>query len=142
MGLNTFGIPRNASWIGNGELFCHIANHSHGNIDRIAEKRSEKADGSNLHAKAEAIVVSTSLSNQFPVLIIQMKIPGELFWGWFTDVASIALFLGFGKILNGHRGNLSFSSVISRLATNRISRLIHVPGVSGTMRGLGCARSA
>jgi hypothetical protein len=47
-------------------------------------------------------MISTALSHQGAILIIEMKIAGELLGGRFTNIAAIALLLCLGQILNRH----------------------------------------
>src|SRR6266705_3847049 len=102
LGLDSFGVPHDALWVSNVQLGSHVRNNSHRNIDRISEKGSQEPERSNLNPKAQTIVLSTTLGNKQTIFVVQMKIASELFWGWFANIASIALFLFFGEILNGH----------------------------------------
>jgi hypothetical protein len=47
-------------------------------------------------------MISTTLSHKSAILIIEMKIAGELLGGRFTNIATIALLLRLGQILNRH----------------------------------------
>src|SRR2546421_11466632 len=102
LGLDSLGILHNALRIGNAQLRSHIGNDSYRDINRISEKGSQEPECSNLNPKAQTIVVSATLGNEQTISVIQMKIAGELLRGRFADIASIALFLFFGKIINGH----------------------------------------
>jgi hypothetical protein len=57
------------------------------------EKGSQEPERADLNSKAETIVFTTALGNECAILIIEMKRAGELLRGWFTDRASITLFL-------------------------------------------------
>ena len=71
-------------------------------LDVVQSPRTGKQLQKCLHNKAETIVLSTTLSNERTILIIQMKIASELLQGRFAHVASIALLLFFGEVINGH----------------------------------------
>src|SRR5260370_39098962 len=102
LGLDAFGVPHDALWVGHVQLGSYVRNDSHRDIDWICQKGSQEPKRSNLNPKAQTIVISTTLSNEQTIFVVQMKIASELFWGRFANIASIALFLFFGKILNGH----------------------------------------
>lgn len=61
LGLDAFGVPHDALWIGNVQLGSHVRNNSHRNIDRISEKGSLEPERSNSNPKAQTIVLSTTL---------------------------------------------------------------------------------
>jgi len=66
------------------------------------EKGSQESERADLNPTAETIVIPTTLGDELTIFVVQVKIAGELFWGRFTDVASITLFLFLGEILNRH----------------------------------------
>src|SRR5260221_12652965 len=73
-----------------------------GTLTSKVEKGSQEPERADLNPKAETIVFSTTLGNEQTIFVIEMKIAGELLWRWFANIASIALFLFRGQILNRH----------------------------------------
>ena len=73
-----------------------------GTLTGKVEKGSQEPERADLNSKAETIMFSTTLGNEQTIFVIEMKIAGELLWRWFANIASIALFLFLGKIINRH----------------------------------------
>lgn len=80
-----------------------IGNDPNRHIDRISQKGPQESQRADLDPKAQPVVVTTPLLNQGAIFLIQMKIAGELLWGWFAHVMSIALFLCCSQVINRHR---------------------------------------
>lgn len=61
------------------ELSCQRGNDHRRNIGRIVEEGAEIADRCQLNGESEPVVFFSPAVDQGPVMIIQVKVPGEFF---------------------------------------------------------------
>ena len=96
------GIAGEDRRIGNVELGSQRQDDAVRNIGRIGQERTQKPNRTELEGKAQARVLVTTRFQQRAVSVIEMKVKGQLFWGWLSHIAAIPAALLSRQERNGH----------------------------------------
>ena len=102
VGLLPLHIAGQAGRLGDTQLVRDIGKNTRRHIDGVREKRAEKADGSQLKRKPQAVMIPSMLRDTFQVIIVKMEIACELFQCRLTPKASIPFALDVAEKFNRH----------------------------------------
>jgi hypothetical protein len=71
-------IEGKAAGVGDADLARHYRDHGLGNIGRVGQEGSQKADRAELNGAPKARQLLAAGIDELVVSIVQMKVPGEL----------------------------------------------------------------
>jgi hypothetical protein len=95
-------------WIGDVELGSKREDDAVRNVSWVGQEGSQEPNCTKLEGEAQARMAMTPRFQQSAVSIVEVKVEGELFWRWLSDIASIAASLLGSQKSNGHECSLPF----------------------------------